>query len=462
MRLVIIPFLLLFSLITSKPVSGQQVTVYNFQQDDTLLKRTYYNQALEQKNSLVAGLDKQYKTDYKEIYEERFKAVGGLLLSSRSVTEPAANNYLQSILQKIIMVNPELSGRTLRLVFTRDAWPNAYSMGEGTIAFNAGLLVFLHNEAELVFILCHELAHDYLNHGNNAIRQQVETVNSEDFKQEMKRLGKQEYRAGQQFEQLVKKLAFGNRRHSRTNEAAADAQAFGFMKKTGYDCNASTTCLQLLDKVDDSALFKPLQLQEIFNFPDYAFRQRWIEKESAIFGQMNSDESPVLNKKEKDSLKTHPDCTQRIKLLKDSVKSVPAGKNFLVNETLLRQLQKDFIVEMTEQGFKSDHLGQHLYFSLLMLQNGTNLPYATYAVARCLNRVYTLQKQHRLGLSMDKEARGYPDDYNLLLRFADKLKLDELAELAYQFCHQHEAAMKVYPVFEKELSTAIKNRTNHQ
>jgi Peptidase family M48 len=462
MRLVFIPLLLLFSITMSRPVSGQQVTVYNFQQDDTLLKRTYYNQALEQKNSLVAGLDKQYKTDYKEIYEERFKAVGGLLLSNRNVTEPAANNYLQSILQKIILVNPELKGRTLRIVFTRDAWPNAYSMGEGTIVFNAGLLVFLHNEAELVFILCHELAHDYLNHGNNAIRQQVETVNSEDFKKEMKRLSKQEYRVGQQFEQLVKKLAFGNRRHSRTNEAAADAQALRFMKKTGYDCYASTTCLQLLDKVDDSALFKPLQLPAIFNFPEYAFRQRWIEKESAIFGQMNSDESPVLNKKEKDSLKTHPDCSQRIQLLQDSVKSVPAGKSFLVNETLFRQLQKDFIVEMTEQGFKNDQLGQHLYFSLLMLQNGANLPYTTYAVARCLNRIYLLQKEHRLGLSMDKEARGYPDDYNLLLRFADKLKLDELAELAYHFCRQHEAAMKAYPVFEKELAAAIKNRTNHQ
>jgi Zn-dependent protease with chaperone function len=462
MRVLLKSFFGAYFFTLASSLCGQQLSVYSFQQDDTVLKRTYYNQAMEQKNSLVTGLDKQYKNDYKEIYEERFKAVGGLLLSTRSVTETAANSYLQSILQKIVQSNPELKGRTLRLVFTRDAWPNAYSMGEGTIAFNAGLLVFLHNEAELVFILCHELAHDYLEHGNKAIRQQVETFNSDDFKKELKRLSKQEYKVGQQFEQLVKKLAFGNRRHSRTNEAAADAQALRFMKRTGYDCNASTTCLQLLDKVDDSSLFKPLELKEIFNFPDYTFRQRWIEKESAIFGQMSSDDSPVLNKKEKDSLKTHPDCVQRIQMLQDSVKAVPPGKTFLVNENSFRQLQKDFIVEMTEQAFKGDYLGQHLYFSLLLLQSGTNQPYAKYAVARCLNRMYTLQKEHRLGLSLDKEARGYPDDYNLLLRFADKLKLDELAELAYQFCRQQEAAMKAYPVFEKELATAIKNRTSHQ
>jgi Zn-dependent protease with chaperone function len=461
MHLVLKPFFLVYFFTLATSLSGQQA-VYNFQQDDTLLKRTYYNQALKQKNNLVAGLDKQYKTDYKEIYEERFKAVGSLLLSSRCVTEPAANNYLQSILQKIVQANPELKGRTLRLVFTRDAWPNAYSMGEGTIAFNAGLLVYLHNEAELVFILCHELAHDYLEHGNQAIRQQVETFNSEDFKKELKRLSKQEYKVGQQLEDLVKKLAFGSRRHSRTNEAAADRQALRFMKKTGYDCNASTTCLQLLDKVDDSSLFKPLQLEDVFNFPDYTFRKRWIEKESAIFGQMSSDESPVLTKKEKDSLKTHPDCTQRIQLLQDSVKPAVAGKSFLVSETIFRQLQKDFIAEMTEQHYKNSNLGPNLYFSLLLLQSGTNQPYALYGVARCLNRMYTLQKDHRLGLSMDKEARGYPDDYNLLLRFADKLKLDELAELAYHFCKQHEAAMKAYPVFEKELAAAIKNRSNHQ
>jgi hypothetical protein len=335
-------------------------------------------------------------------------------------------------------------------------------MGEGTIAFNAGLLVYLRNEAELAFVLCHELSHDFLDHGNKAIRQQVETVNSEDFKKELRRLSKQEYRVGQQFEQLVKKLAFGSRRHSRTNEAAADQQAFRFMKNTGYDGNAAITCLQLLDKVDDTSLFKPLQLEAIFNYPDYAFRKRWIEKESAIFGQMSTDESPVLNKKEKDSLKTHPDCAKRIQLLQDSVKAVPPGKTFLISEPAFRQLQKDFIVEMTEQGFKSDQLGQHLYFSLLMLQNGINHPYAMYTVARCLNRIYGLQKDHKLGLSVDKETRGYPADYNLLLRFADRVKLDELAELAYLFCRQHESAMNTYPVFEKELAAAIKNRANHQ
>ena len=122
--------------------------------------------------------------------------------SDRSVTAPEAHGYLQSIVQKIISVNAELAKTDARVVFSRDWWPNAYSMGDGTIAINAGLMVFLHNEAELVFIVSHELAHYYLDHTNKSIKQYVEKVNSEEFQNELKRLAKTEYGVNKQLEEL--------------------------------------------------------------------------------------------------------------------------------------------------------------------------------------------------------------------------------------------------------------------
>jgi len=339
----------------------------------------------------------------------------------------------------------------VRVIFSRDWWPNAYSLGEGTITVNAGLVIFLDNEAQLVFVLCHELSHYYLQHTPKAIKKYVETINSEAFKNEIKRLSKEQYRVNQQLNELIKSLAFDSRRHSRSNEAEADLQAFNFMKKTGYDCNAIRTSLELLDKIDDSSLYKHLDLEHVFNFSDYPFKKKWIQKESAIFSQLDENGSP-LTQEQKDSLKTHPDCSKRILLLTDSLeKARSTGKKFLVDEKVFNELKKDFFAEIIEQCYRNDNLSRNLYYSLLLLQGNENIPMAVYSVARCLNRIYENQKNHTLGLMIDLENKAFTGDYNLLLRILSRLRLDEIAALNYYFCRQYDEQMKDYPDFIKEM-----------
>ena len=328
-------------------------------------------------------------------------------------------------------------------------------MGDGSIVINGGLLIFLNNESELAFVICHELSHYYLDHTNKSIKKIVELYNSDDFKKEVKRLSKQEYGAGKEFDELMKRMAFGNRRHSRENEAEADMQAFRFLKNTGYDCNGITSCLQLLDDVDDSSVYKPLVLETVFNFEEYPFRKRWIQKESVLFGAMTGDASP-LTQKEKDSLKTHPDCSLRISLLKDSIAKTPAGKNFLVDENLFHRLKKDFFPEITEQEFRNDNLTRNLYNSLLMLQSNDYTSLAVYSIVRDLNILFQRQKDHKLG-DIEKESRTYPADYNLLLRMVDRLKLDEIASINYYLCKQYEGQMTNESKFKEEKLKAQKN-----
>ena len=433
---------------------AQLKQVFAFQQDDSIVKKSYYEKALQQKKESINALAKEHKEDYKKIYESRFEEIEELFKSTRTVTSPEANNYLQAVVQKIIVANPELKGLELRVVFSRDWWPNAYSMGEGTIAMNAGLLVFLSSEAELVYVLCHELSHYYLDHSGKAIKKYVETVNSEDLQKELKRLSKEEYRVNEQLEKLTQTLLFDSRRHSRSNEAEADRQAMWFMKNTGYDCRAIISTLQLLDKVDDSSLFKPLNVEQAFSFSEYPFKKKWIQKESVIFSQLDEKDSP-LTVKEKDSLKTHPDCSKRIALLQDSINVLSAtGKAFLVNETIFKQLKKDFFAEMTEQCFDGKNLSRNLYYSLLLLQAGENTPMAVYSVSRCLNEIYEKQQAHKLGLTIDSENKHFPDDYNQLLRMLGKIRLDEIAAINYSFCKQHQQLMKDYEGFAEEMNKA--------
>src|SRR5690348_5026666 len=82
--------------------------VYSFQKDDSVLKKSYYELSLKKKTSLLSSVNNKYAKDYKTIYENQFKEIGNLLQSSRAVTAAEPNNYLQSILQKIVAANPEL------------------------------------------------------------------------------------------------------------------------------------------------------------------------------------------------------------------------------------------------------------------------------------------------------------------------------------------------------------------
>jgi Zn-dependent protease with chaperone function len=439
---------------------AQLRSVYSFQQDDSLLKNNYYDQSVKTKEKLLTS-EKRYTADYKTIYEERLEQVGLLMKkSTRIITSPEAQTYLQTIVEQIIRANPELKGTDARVVFSRDWWPNAYSMGDGTVVVNAGLMLYLANEAELVFVLCHELSHYQLDHGGKAIKKYVEKINSASYQSELKRLSKEEYRVNQQAEDLMKSLAFNNRRHSRENEAEADRQAFRFMKRTGYDCGAIKTCLQMLDKVDDSMLFQPIVLDRAFGFADYPFKKKWVQKESSIFSQLDEKDSP-LTLKEKDSLKTHPDCTVRIKLLEDSLQAFDeTGKRlFIVNEGLFNQLKKDFFVEITEENYREKNLSRNLYYSLQLLQDGKDSSFAIYSVIRALNEVYTSQKSHQLGTKVDPEGKQYPDDYNLLLRMLNRIRLEEVAEINYHFCDHYQAFMTGYKGFAKEMNEARQNKS---
>jgi hypothetical protein len=446
---------ILFCIITFSTFA-QSKQVYAFQKDDTVLRKKYWDESVKKKELFLSEVVKEYKSDYKKIYDGQFSDVDSLWETTRSVTSREANNYIQSVVAKIISVNNELKQTDARVVFSRDWWPNAYSLGDGSIAVNAGLMIYLDNEAELAFVISHELAHYYLQHRPKAIKKYIETINSEEYKKELKRLSKQKYGVNQQLEEFSKALAFNSRRHSRDNEAEADLEAFNFMKKTGYDCNAIKTSLQLLDKIDDSSLYKPLDLQQVFNFKDYPFKSKWIQKESSIFSQLDENDSP-LSQKEKDSLKTHPDCSKRILLLTDSLQKITKpGKNFLVDENLFNKLKKDFFVEITEQCYRSNNLSRNLYYSLLQVQANENIPMAVYSAARCLNQVYEDQKNHKLGLKIDSENKKYSADYNLLVRMLDRLHLDEIAALNTNFCKAYYQQMKDYPAFAEEIKKLSK------
>jgi len=195
----------------------------------------------------VTGLRSPHKKYIADIYKERYEYIKERLDNSEIITDTSVQSYLSSLIQVIVQNNPVITQpEKLRIYFSNTWWANAASFGEGTILFNIGLFHRLENEAQVAFVLCHELAHYYLNHSNTSIHQYVNTLYSDEMQLELKKIDKAEYNRNHQLDKLALHLGFKNRRHNREHERSADSMALELMKNTPFDIKEAISCLSIL------------------------------------------------------------------------------------------------------------------------------------------------------------------------------------------------------------------------
>lgn len=441
-------------------LQAQQNPFYVFQTDDTVLKTNWVHAVRTVKKSWLSNVNPSYKKDYENIYKTHFEQVEKIVGSKSVITAKEPHQYLQQIVAKIIKANPVLKADELRIFFTRDWWPNAYSMGDGSIAINAGLVIHLQNEAELAFVLCHELAHYYKSHTLQSVHQYITITNSAEFQKKLKDLSKQEYGVNGELEKLSRGLIFNSRQHSRSRETEADMQAYSFFKNTGYNATGITSLLQFLDTADKASVFPILNVQAMLNSENYPFKKKWIQDESSIFSKMNV-QTTEEEANQADSFKTHPGCVARIAALKDSVAAQTTGKDFLVDETFFGKLKETLLFELIEYTYQDGNISRNLYYNLLLLQQKRETNLAAFFIARDLNKLYEQQKNHKAGLLLDKESKFFPPDYNILVRFLNRIRLDELAQITFAFCNRHLRSLTEHPAVAEQLNIAEKNNNQH-
>jgi hypothetical protein len=212
--------------------------------------------------------------------------------------------------------------------------------------------------------------------------------------------------------------------------------AVELMRNTGYDITGALTCLALLDSVDTDKFSSGIALASRFNFPGFPFKKRWVAEESGII--MDAPDTSVQKRNETDSLKTHPDCKERIRRLAGKINQYPGNgsKKFIVDQVLFLKLKNEFDFEILRYCFKSSQVSKCLYFSLQILHSLPDDPLLHAFTGKCLNQLYTAQKNHELGKITDLPGAGEGEKYDTLLNFIQNIRLQELAAVAYYFLLQ--------------------------
>jgi len=86
---------------------------------------------------------------------------GEVLKLRRIYDNPRVQEYVNALGQRIV---PEDSDRLYSFKVFVDPVPQAYTLSTGTVLVSTGMISLLDNEAQLTYVLAHELAHVYNNH----------------------------------------------------------------------------------------------------------------------------------------------------------------------------------------------------------------------------------------------------------------------------------------------------------
>ncbi len=254
--------------------------------------------------------------------------------------------------------------KELRFYTVKSPEVNAFATGNGMIFINAGLVAQVENEAQLAFVISHEIVHYFRHHALEKIMRKERITSEEDEQNELKEF---------------------LRTHGRSREMENEADSLGlamFYLKSGYDKAVSEGIFDVLQyslQPFDEILFDTT----FFDTPNYPIRGCWLDKVAGITSRDNYD----------DSRSTHPNIFSRRGKCGEALKEHFGQRKFIVTtETEFRQIQFMARVECIRQEIFSGDYPKAFYNAWVMLRENPDnemlnqmLVHSIYSVAMFKN-----------------------------------------------------------------------------
>jgi hypothetical protein len=383
-------------------------------------------QKLEREKAAVEEPKSQAGTFLKSLYEKRYEYLVKNFNDDLFIIDTEFTPYLQSILEEVYRANPQLPRET-KVYALRSSVPNAVSFGDGTLGFTLGLLSRMETDAEVAFVLCHEIAHYYEEHSKKDLKELARLNYDKDLKKKIDAARKSDYDRYTRLKEVFKGLGFSITHHSRGHEYEADLEGFVYFSNTRFNPKAAIRLMEILDSVDVPKFQYAINFKKQFDSKAYPFKPSWIE-----YNKSTTWHAPA---EEEDSMRTHPDCQKRIVALQLQLQSLAGdtlGEDNMPSSRLQHlRIKSEFELVATELHFKE--YGKALFRALLLAEQYPDNIYLQATIARCLHTLYTYQRNHALGKVVPLPDPRFPDNYDRFLTFVHKLRLGEIAAIAYHY-----------------------------
>ncbi len=328
-----------------------------------------YNRAIA---SREAQADRRRTGRIKEDYLRKSSyQINRLLRSGIIVFNDPVTRYVREVADYILRNDPELRDE-LRFFTARHSAVNAFSTDAGIIIFTTGLLAQLDDEAQLAYVIAHEIIHYTERHGiTGYVEEQLISQELENYDDWISYVGVN--------------LASNNR--SREMEMEADEKGFkDYFVHTEYDLRAA---LGVMDVLQYSYLpFNELEFQ-----PDFLTNEYFsIPSEF----QLERVQSISFGDDYDDSRSTHPSVTIRREALERMVsreKRGTQGKRYVVSRERFEEVKTLARYETIRRHVMGRDYQRALYDIYVMMQDYPDDLFLQEALAATLYGV-ALYKSH--------------------------------------------------------------------
>lgn len=283
-----------------------------FSETDTDLTRHYarlYELEEKAKKNTSITLKKSDENLLKESYEESALYTKALNRSGYIIFSSPGVKYLNEIKSNLLKSMPELN-RFIQIYIAEDASINAFAAMDGSIYVNTGLLAKVENEAQLAFILCHEIVHILRAH---LASETLNLAKAADVYNSSQAMNKKE------FMKLKKHLI------SVKNETESDLEGFDLFVKSGYQATESAVALDLLKDADN---FNPeLDLDDKIYFMNHSDYEILFGAFKNLQDSLSKAATEKNDNSEADELSSHPELSVRIESMIKKIEELSSTEN---------------------------------------------------------------------------------------------------------------------------------------
>jgi beta-barrel assembly-enhancing protease len=327
----------------------------------------------------ILASSKKYKADLKRIEKKDLKkrdeknqkqfalesnfVLDDLLQSGLVLFGDPVSEYLNEVAAKVLETDKDFK-KKVRVYALRSATVNAFAADRGTVFVSLGLLAQLENEAQLAYILSHELSH-------------VQEGHSLDLFLEAKDIVKGASQRSVLEESTFDEKLLAKNRYNKELEIEADKKGIARFWLTNYSPASIPTVFDVLQYAhlpfDEVPFERSFFETDFYQFPE----AYWIKEVKPINTEPDKEDDPES---------THPNIEKRRELAQEMIEKVTKreGKDFLVSEERFLQVRQMARFELPMIYLHNERSPDAIYAAHLLLQKFPGNAYLEKCVAKAL------------------------------------------------------------------------------
>ncbi|MGB1242521.1 MAG: M48 family metallopeptidase [Chitinophagales bacterium] len=343
------------------------------------------------------------RKDKEKFYLQSNFVIDEMMRSGRVLFNDELSGYVNKVADKLLAHNVDLR-QELNFYTIKSPIVNAFATDRGSIFISVGLLARLEDEAQLAYILAHEIVHYQEKHN---IQTYVEYAEIELDK---------DYTRSKSYEKLLEK-----NNYSKELEHEADDAGLEIFLKSGYNFESIPNVFDILGLAHvpyTNLTFNPqfLHTPNIQFSADYSLDSVNIIKPYEV----DSDES------------THPSTEERKSKLLDKLINKPDNNKpkFLVSETEFNRIKKTAQFELCNLFLKYQGYIWAIYHTYALLQEHPNNQFLIKILGKSLYGLAQYKNANRYNEIMPHDYKDFQGEIQKVYYLFEKMHSKELNVLA--------------------------------